>query len=70
MDPIGWGHRMKTGETAAAISGLERVHGIALAPELNKGFISSGGNAMVLVFDLNTHQSLSKINTTGKTRNA
>ena len=56
---------VKTGKTVAAIDGLNGVHGIALAPELNKGFISSGRDAMVLVFNLKTHRALDKIKTTG-----
>ncbi len=56
---------VRTGETVAAIPGLKGVHGIALAPELNKGFISDGGDDMVLVFNLKTHQVTDKIKTTG-----
>ncbi len=57
---------VKNGETVATITGVEGVHGIALAPELNKGFISSGRNAMVLVFDLKTHEAIGKVTTTGE----
>ena len=34
------------------ISGMKRVHGIALAEDLNTGFISDGGSNQVVVFDL------------------
>jgi DNA-binding beta-propeller fold protein YncE len=37
-----------------AISGLKRCHGVALAPGLNKGFITDGDAAKVLVFDVKT----------------
>jgi len=35
-----------------AVSGLKRCHGVALVPELGKGFITDGGAAKVVVFDL------------------
>lgn len=56
---------VRSGETVAAIKGLSGVHGIALAPELNKGFISSGRDSMVVVFDLKTHADMGKVKTTG-----
>lgn len=37
-----------------SISGLKRCHGVALVPELNKGFITDGDAAKVLVFDSKT----------------
>lgn len=45
-----------TGEKIASITGADwkRVHGVALVPELNKGFITDGDAAAVLVFDLKT----------------
>src|SRR5215470_12995814 len=36
------------------IADAKGVHGIAVAPELNKGFISNGGGNNVTVFDLKT----------------
>jgi YVTN family beta-propeller protein len=42
----------KTLKVATEIPGLSGVHGVALAPELNKGFITSGGDDMLVVFDL------------------
>ena len=36
----------------ARISGLKRAHGVALAHDFNKGFISDGGQNAVIVFDL------------------
>jgi DNA-binding beta-propeller fold protein YncE len=44
----------KKGEVAGKIDGLKLVHGIALAPEFNRGFISDGGANQVVVFDLTT----------------
>ena len=42
------------GTVAGKITGLKGVHGIALAPEFNRGFISNGQAGTVTVFDLKT----------------
>src|SRR5215510_7420816 len=39
------------------------VHGIALAPELNKGFISNGRGNNVTIFDLKTLKTISQVAT-------
>jgi len=44
----------KKGEVVGTITGLKLVHGIALAPEFNRGFISDGGANQVVMFDLKT----------------
>src|ERR1700688_3725426 len=44
----------KKGELAGKITGLKLVHGIAIAPEFNRGFISDGAANQVVVFDLTT----------------
>ncbi len=44
----------KKGEVAGKITELHGVHGIALAPELNRGFISNGQSNTVTIFDLKT----------------
>ncbi len=44
----------KKGEVTGSITGLKLVHGIALAPEFNHGFISDGAANQVVVFDLTT----------------
>ncbi len=44
-----------TGEKIGTITGdWKRVHGVALVPELNKGFITDGDSGTVVVFDLKT----------------
>jgi DNA-binding beta-propeller fold protein YncE len=44
-----------TGEKVGTITGdWKRVHGVALVPELNKGFITDGDAASVVVFDMKT----------------
>jgi DNA-binding beta-propeller fold protein YncE len=42
------------GKVLGTIPQLHGVHGIAIAPELNKGFISNGQSNSVTVFDLKT----------------
>ena len=42
----------ETGAQIREIPGLEGGHGVALAPELNRGFATSGGSDSVLVFNL------------------
>jgi len=44
----------KKGEVTGKIDGLKLVHGIALAPQFNRGFISDGAANQVVVFDLTT----------------
>jgi DNA-binding beta-propeller fold protein YncE len=41
------------------------VHGIALAPELGRGYISAGRAGLIVVFDLKTLARLKEIRTTG-----
>lgn len=43
-----------TGKPVGQITQLHGVHGIAVVPELNKGFISNGQSNSVTVFDLKT----------------
>jgi DNA-binding beta-propeller fold protein YncE len=49
----------------ATITGLNGVHGIAIASEFNRGFITSGKDSSVLVFDLTTFATLKKFKVTG-----
>jgi DNA-binding beta-propeller fold protein YncE len=44
----------EAGKVVGQITQLHGVHGIAVAPELNKGFISNGQSNSVTVFDLKT----------------
>ncbi len=43
------------------ITGMKRVHGIALADDMNTGFISDGGSNQVVVFDLKDLTVKSKV---------
>ena len=49
------------GTTVGTISGLKRSHGVALVPELNRGFISDGGAAQIVIFDLKTLKTIAQI---------
>jgi DNA-binding beta-propeller fold protein YncE len=42
------------GKVVGTISGLHGVHGIAIANDLNKGFITNGSSSSVTIFDLKT----------------
>jgi len=55
-----------TGTTTATIRDTPGVHGIALAPELGKGFTSNGRGNSVTVFDLATLKTLVTIPIAGQ----
>ncbi|HTS06135.1 MAG TPA: hypothetical protein VMP68_11180 [Candidatus Eisenbacteria bacterium] len=50
----------ESGKTIADIPGQKHNHGVALAPELGRGFISDGAGAIV-IFDLNTNTALGTV---------
>ena len=52
-----------TDKVIATIPDTKGVHGIAIANDLNKGFISDGGDNDVTVFDLKTNKAIGKIKT-------
>jgi YVTN family beta-propeller protein len=43
-----------TGALIGNIAGLKQDHGVALAPEFGRGFISDGADGKVIIFDLKT----------------
>jgi hypothetical protein len=47
-----------SGALVGYIPGFKRQHGVALAPEFNRGFITDGTLAQVTIFDLNTLKTL------------
>jgi YVTN family beta-propeller protein len=59
-----------TGVKGQAITGLQGVHGVAFAPERNRGYISNGRGNSVSVFDLKTHKVLQEIPSTGQNPDA
>ena len=54
-----------TGAVVGEIADTPGVHGIALAPELDKGFISNGKENTVTVFSSSTLKTMAKIPVTG-----
>jgi YVTN family beta-propeller protein len=50
-----------SGAIVGDIPNTPRVHGIALAPEFGKGFITNGGDATVTIFDLKTLKPSSRV---------
>ena len=56
----------KTLKQAADIPDLNGIHGVALVPEMNKGFISNGGDDSVAVFDLKTLKVTDKVKVGGR----
>ena len=61
---------LKTDSLIYEIKDLSGVHGIAFAPEFNKGFISNGRSNSVTVFDLKTLKTLDSIEVTGQNPDA
>ena len=51
------------GKVVGDIADTPGVHGIAIAPEMNRGFISSGGAARATIFDLKTLAVLGQVKT-------
>ncbi len=61
---------LKTGEQIAVIPDTKGVHGIAIANDLNKAFISNGRDSSVTVINLKTFEFIAKISITGKNPDA
>jgi DNA-binding beta-propeller fold protein YncE len=45
----------------AKITGMKRIHGIAVATDFNRGYISDGGDDVVVIFDLKSDAVLQKV---------
>jgi YVTN family beta-propeller protein len=58
------------GQLIGTIPDTKGVHGIALAKDLNKGFISNGKDTSVTIFDMTTLATITKIKITGKNPDA
>lgn len=61
---------LKTGQLTGIIPGTKGVHGIAIAPDFGKGFVSCGLDTSVTVFDLSTLKVAGKIIVTGENPDA
>jgi YVTN family beta-propeller protein len=63
-------HMMVVDETSGKVVGdlpnTKGIHGMALVPDMNKGYTSNGGAATVTVFDLKTLKPITEIKTTGE----
>jgi DNA-binding beta-propeller fold protein YncE len=59
-----------TGVKGEAITELKGVHGVAFAPERNRGYISNGRGNSVSVFDLTTHKILEEVPSSGQNPDA
>lgn len=61
---------LSNGKVIGTISDLSGVHGVAIAKEFNKGFVSNGKSSTVTVFDLTTFKTLETIKVTGQNPDA
>ena len=61
---------LKTDQPIGEITGLKGVHGIALAKDLEKGYITNGTDNTITVFDYNTFNVLQTIPVMGKKADA
>ncbi len=52
---------LDTGDLAGKVTGLKRDHGVALVPELGRGYISDGDAAQIVIFDLKTFKTIGQI---------
>ena len=50
-----------TGALAGKITGLKLSHGVALVPDLGRGFITDGAAAEIVVFDVKTLKTIGRI---------
>ncbi|MFI5156403.1 MAG: YncE family protein [Chitinophagales bacterium] len=57
---------LNTDQQIGEITGMQGVHGIAVANDLNKGFISDGRDDAVVVFDLKTLNKITTVKVSGK----
>jgi YVTN family beta-propeller protein len=61
---------LKTGKEVATITDVNGVHGIAIAPEFKKGFISNGADSSVTVFNTTDFSVIEKVSVKGKNPDA
>jgi DNA-binding beta-propeller fold protein YncE len=57
---------LATEKIIGAITGMKGVHGIAIANDLNRGFITDGKGVAIVAFDIKTLQVIKTIPVTGK----
>jgi WD40 repeat protein len=59
-----------SGKKVGELTGLSGVHGIAIAGDLNRGFISNGRSSTVTIFDLKTLANVGDVKVTGENPDA
>ncbi len=59
-----------TDKTVGEIGNLSGVHGIAVAPDYGRGYISNGRNSMITIFDLKTLATIGEVKSTGENPDA
>ncbi len=59
-----------SGKKVGEVTGLSGVHGIAIAHDLNRGFISNGRSSTVTIFDLKTLANVGEVKSTGENPDA
>jgi YVTN family beta-propeller protein len=50
-------------KAVATIGGMNRIHGIAVADDIHRGFISDGGSNVVVIFDTKSRAELQRVKT-------
>jgi YVTN family beta-propeller protein len=50
-----------TGESLGFITGFQRQHGVAVAPQFDRGFITDGGAGTITIFDLKTLRKIGDV---------
>lgn len=61
---------LDSGKTVGDIPDTAGVHGIALAPDLGRGFTSNGREGSVTIFDLKTLKTINKVQSVGENPDA
>jgi DNA-binding beta-propeller fold protein YncE len=59
-----------SGKTVGEVGNLSGVHGIAIASDLGRGFISNGRASTVTIFDLKTLATIAEVKVTGENPDA
>src|SRR3984893_5506512 len=57
-------------KVVGTIPKTEGVHGIAIAPDLHRGFVSNGRSSTMTIFDLDKLTTISEVKTTGENPDA
>jgi DNA-binding beta-propeller fold protein YncE len=59
-----------TGKVVGEIPDTPGIHGVALAPELDRGFTSNGRDSSVTIFDLTSLKTIAKVHVDGRSPDA